>query len=84
MIFEISDKLIFRISSYATASTDDSVFIIGGFTNYRLGSRTNVIAEYKDGKWKNAGKLAQARSYHGAITFESTTMVLGGWRQEGT
>ena len=71
-------ELIFRISYYATASTDESVYIIGGFT---AGSphRITTIAEYKDGNWRIAGNLAQARNNHGAITSGSTTMVVGGY-----
>ena len=70
-------KLIFRISIYATASTDESVLIIGGYTG---GSPrySSTIAEYKDGNWKNIGNLAQARAGHGAITSGSVTMVAGG------
>ena len=75
---EIPHKMIFRISGYATASTDESVYIIGGYT---AGSpdRTTAIAEYKDGNWKIAGNLAQARSGHSAITSGYTTMVVGGY-----
>ena len=74
----ITDKLIFRIAFYATASTDESVYIIGGYT---AGSpdRTTAIAEYKDGNWKIAGNLAQQRNYHGAITSGYTTMVVAGY-----
>ena len=75
---EIPDKLVFRISFYATASTDESVYIIGGFTAGSP-SRTTAIAEYKDGNWKLVGNLAQARSDHSAITSGYTTMVIGGY-----
>ena len=63
---------------YATASTDESVYIIGGYTN---GSPigTTAIAEYRDENWKRAGNLAQARRFHSAITSGSTTMVVGGY-----
>ena len=68
---------------YASASTSDSVLIIGGFT---AGSPdyTSTIAEYKDGNWKNVGNLAQARRCHGAITSGSITMVVGGIPNSGT
>ena len=71
------NSFIFRISTYATASTSDSVLIIGGFTNGSP-SKTSTIAEYKDGNWRNVGKLAQARQSHGAIASGSVTMVVGG------
>ena len=68
---------------YASASTSDSVLIIGGFT---AGSPdyTSTIAEYKDGNWKNVGNLAQARRSHGAITSGSITMIVGGIPDSGT
>ena len=68
---------------YASASTSDSVLIIGGFT---AGSPdyTSTIAEYKDGNWKNVGNLAQARHAHGAITSGSITMVVGGEAKSGS
>ena len=70
---------IFRISHYATAKTDQSVFIIGGFTAGRPGNdRIRTIAEYKDGSWRNAGNLVQARYNLGAITLGSTVMIVGG------
>ena len=77
------NSFIFRISHYATASTDESVYIIGG---YIAGSPsyTSTIAEYKDGDWKNVGNLAQGRHAHGAITSGSTTMVVGGIPNSGT
>ena len=68
-------SLSLRISNYATASTEESVFIFGGWTG---GSLSSTIAEYKNGEWINAGSLAQARSHHGAITSGSLTMVIGG------
>ena len=73
---KVDNKLHLRISYYVTASTDESVLIIGGFT----GGSPNIIstiAEYKDGSWKNIGILAQARYGHGAITSGSVTMIVG-------
>ena len=68
---------------FATAQTDESVLIIGGYTG---GSPRYIstIAEYKDGNWKNVGNLAQARYGHGAITSGSVTMVVGGYANSGT
>ena len=79
--FKIDDKLHFRIGFYATASTDESVLIIGGFTGYGGNGSPNIIstiAEYKNGSWKNIGNLAQARYVHGAITSGSVTMIVDG------
>ena len=74
-----------QISMYATTSTEESVFVIGGFTNIsQEGLRTSTIAEYKDDEWNNAGNLKQARQAHGAITSCSLTMVIGGESIDGT
>ena len=79
--FKIDDKLHFRIGFYATASTDESVLIIGGGTYDDI---ISIIAEYKNGSWKNIGNLAQARDSHGAITSGSVTMILGGYSRSGS
>ena len=60
------------ISNYATTSTEESVYIIGGYPT------TPIIAEYKNHQWYNAGQLKQSRSNSAAITFGSLTMVIGG------
>ena len=74
-----------QISMYATTSTEESVFVIGGFTNVSLdGLRTSIIAEYKDDKWNNVGNLNQARQAHGAIKSGPLTMIIGGESTEGT
>ena len=79
--FCIGFILFLRISHYATTSTEESVYIIGGWiaengrtTDYR----TPVIAEYKSDRWYNAGNLYQTRHAHGAITSGSLTMIIGG------
>ena len=66
-----------RISSYATTSTDDSVYIIGGLTDSSP-LRSSTIAKYSDSSWTKPGSLKQARSGHGAITIEGITMTIGG------
>ena len=71
--------MIFRIAYYATASIDESVYIIGGWTeDSATGSRSSVIAEYKDEQWFNVGNLFQSKQGHGAITSGSLTMIIGG------
>ena len=67
------------IVCYATTSTEESVYIIGGFIQASAtGERTPIIAEYKNDQWYNAGSLKQSRHAHGAITSGSLTMVIGG------
>ena len=60
---------------YATASTEESVYIIGGNSHY---DRITAIGEYRDGKWSIAGNLSQARDSHAAISFGAYTMIVGG------
>ena len=68
----------FRITEYATANTEDSVYIIGGYTG---GSpeRTSTIAKYKNDIWTIAGNLKQARNSHEAITVKGRTIIIGGY-----
>ena len=61
---------------YATTSTEESVYIIGGTT--ASSQPSPVIAEYKNAEWFNIGSLQQSRYSHGAITSGSWTMVIGG------
>ena len=79
-LLDIFNLIFFsRIAYYATTSTEESVYIIGGFTyDSSTSSRTPVIAEYKNNQWSNAGSLNQSRYAHGAITSGSLTMVIGG------
>ena len=61
---------------YATTSTEESVYIIGGTT--ASSQPSSVIAEYKNAEWFNIGSLQQSRYSHGAFTSGSWTMVIGG------
>ena len=77
------NQIHFSIAYYATASTPESVLIIGGYT-YGSPSTISIIAEYKNGSWTNIGNLAQARYGHCAITSGSITMVVGGDTYSGS
>ena len=68
----------FRITHYATASTEQSVYIIGCLTNSSP-YRSSTIAKYSDGFWSEPGSLKRVRSDHGAITIEERTIIIGGW-----
>ena len=62
---------------YSTASTMEAVYIIGGrYTR-------NIIAEFKDGSWRQSGTLAKGRYYHGSIELGNDVMVIGGWSFDG-
>ena len=56
-------------------STETSVLIIGGLTEYE---RSSSIVEYKDDKWTVIGNLKQARNDHQAISINSLIIILGG------
>ena len=62
---------------YATAKTDESVYIIGGYTLGRP-DRSRTIAEYKDGSWSHVGDLIENRYNHNAIQLGSSVMIFGG------
>ena len=73
--------LSFSIFEYATASTEESVYIIGGSTGvgHTSGrSSSSIIAKYSDGIWTNVGRLKQGRHGHAAITSQGKTMIVGG------
>ena len=67
-----------RIYSYSTASTSEAAYIIGGaYTK-------NIIAEFKNGSWRQFGTLAKGRQWHGTIQLGDEVMAIGGrsgdWR----
>lgn len=72
--FSNGDKIVF----YATAQTDESIFIIGGYTNGRPHTRTTIVAEYKNDSWSNVGNLLIRRYNHVALSLGSTVMIIAG------
>ena len=67
---------------YATASTDEAIFIIGGYNGG--GSPQTTIAAFEEdengvGNWRIAGSLRYGRRWHAAISLGSTIMVVGGF-----
>ena len=73
----------FRIARYATVKTDESVLIIGGYTEMSP-DRTTIIAEYRNDVWSNIGNFVQLRDTHGAVILGSTIMIVGGWPKSGS
>ena len=65
-----------QIDSYSTAHTADAAYVIGG---YQGGYHTTGIFEFKNDEWRKYGDLQTGRQYHGSISIEHQTMVLGGW-----
>ena len=77
--------VMFRLFSYATTSTDRSVYIFGGIIDNSphsniiiSGDVISTIAKYSDGVWTEAGSLKDARGAHGAIAVDGVTMIIGG------
>lgn len=72
------------INEYATVSTDQSVFIFGGYVGWDYKgdkdteSYSSLIVEYRNDQWFEAGRLTQPRAGHGAINLQNLTMVIGG------
>ena len=66
---------MFRISGYATASTDSAAYIIGGYYDW---SYFSTIAEYKNNKWRKFGDLSKARSSSSAIFHNEEYIIVGG------
>ena len=73
---------MFRISHYATASTDSAAYIIGGWNG---DSRVSTIAEYKNNNWRKFGDLSKARYSSSAISFNGEYIIVGGYdgRKDG-
>ena len=65
--------LFSRIYQYSTTQTADAAYIIGG--DYSM----DVIAEFKNDKWRRLDDLNTGRSRHGSITLGSQTMIIGGY-----
>ena len=57
---------------YSTASTSEAAYIIGG--RYTM----NIIAEFKDGSWRQMGTLKKGRYFHGSIKLGNDVMIIGG------
>ena len=66
-------KSVFSIALYSTASIGEKVYIIGGIQN------ENRISEYNDEQWTDYGSLFTSREFHSSISFNSKTMILGGF-----
>ena len=72
------------IKEYATVSLSDSVIVFGGYTSSVLSSQSNVVAEFKNGRWDQIGELMQSRYGHSAIEYGGRNLVVGGfdWRYD--
>ena len=62
------------IFAYSTISTVDAIYIIGG--GYRPMSQ--IIVEFKNGRWHRMRNLNRPRDSHGSISVDGLTMIIGG------
>ena len=62
---------------YSTASASNAAYFIGGQDT------KEIIAEFKNDSWRQLGTLTKGRYYHGSITFDGETMVIGGYSSDG-
>ena len=70
---------IFRISYYATASTDSAAFILGGYIGQETADwRTSIIAEYKNNAWRKIGQLNEMKDSLSVIFHNGEYMIVGG------
>ena len=74
--FEIIFIWFSRICAWATTTTGDGLYILGGWVGNA--GRSSIIAKYKNDQWYNVGNLNTLRSNHGVITSGSSTLVIGG------
>ena len=75
MIIDHMSNSYFRITYYATVSSSDSVYVIGGARDNRS---SHAITRFRNNVWQNVGNLLEWRSSHGAIKYENRVMIIGG------
>ena len=69
-------------SHYSVASTNQAAFFIGGYEGKT--SRLSTIAKYENDAWSEYGNLKRRRAAHGSITYGTTTIVFGGYTDDGS
>ena len=70
----------FSIAYYTSVSTNENVFIIGGWGPDKDQS---TIAKYSTSGWSHIGSLLHTRDEHGSILIGDLVMILGGWSYMG-
>ena len=68
---------IFSVGYYSTASSNEAVYIIGGFNGGDPYDST--IAKFMDNNWSKVGELNAGRYAHSSITYNEETIILGGF-----
>lgn len=62
------------IFAYSTTSTADAAYIIGGGFH----PMSQIIVEFKNGRWHRLRNLNRPRDSHGSISVDGLTMIIGG------
>ena len=70
-----------RYGFYSVSSTNQAAFFIGGYDG---SSRLSTIAKYENDNWSLHGNLKRRRLAHGSITYGTTTIVIGGYTNDGS
>ena len=63
--------------AYSVISTPISVLYFGGYQND--GGENDMVAEYKNLKWSELGRLTRRRYAHRSIKMNSKIYIFGGW-----
>ena len=61
---------------YSTVSSSEAAYFIGGSQTREL------IAEFKNGNWRQFGTLSIGRQAHGSIKIGNEFMVIGGFSSD--
>ena len=70
-------SFLIRLYGYSVISTPISVLYFGGYHNDN--GANDMVAEYKNLKWSELGRLASARYAHRSIKLNSKIYIFGGW-----
>ena len=70
-------KNTFRLYAYSVIATPISVIYFGGFHSDE--GPNDMVAEYKNHKWTELGRLASRRYGHRSIKMESKIYIFGGF-----
>ena len=76
-IKQVLPILFRRIQEYSSVSTSEAAYIIGGPFSMK------IIAEFKNGNWRQFGRLSKGRYAHGSIKMDDEFMVIGGLSSGG-
>ena len=71
---------MFRISHYATASTNIAAYVIGGYDGNKP---VSTIAEFKNNNWQNIGNLNEPKYGPSKIFHDGEYMIVGGYADSG-